>query len=633
MPFGYHGKVLHVNLTDGTFDIETPEEEFYRKYLGGSALGAYYALQHTPAGVDPLSPENTLILSTGVVTGTVLPGQSRLTATAKSPLTGGIGDAQSGGFFPAELKFTGYDALVIHGKSPQPVYLWIKDGESQLRSAAQLMGKMTLEVETLIKEELGDPRIQILQNGIAGEHRVRYAALISMANRANGRTGMGAVMGSKNLKAIAVRGSQKPAVHDPQKLKDLVRWGVDNFSASDIYGTGIYGTAGVLSSQNHHGGLPTHNWSSGTFAGWKALDGRTLSDTILKERDTCYACPVRCKRVVEIREGKYPVDAEYGGPEYETLATLGSYCGVDNLEAVSHANQLCNAYGMDTISCGATIAWAMEAFQEGLISAEDTGGLDLRFGNTEAMVKAVHLIAHRKGIGDLLAEGSVRAAQEFGQDSLDLTAAVKKLEAPAHMPQVKPTLGLIYAVNPFGADHESSEHDPTFAGYPDRMSQLGLQGGNEIQGLDEKAVQFALTTQHLYSAKDSVSVCHFVFGSSWQLYDTQQLAAAIQAVTGWDLEVEELLQVGERRVNLLQVFNAREGFTRADDRLPGKFFKALQGGASDGRKLVEEEIEAAKTAYYQKAGWDPATAHPTKEKLISLGLEWAVDDLQDILPA
>lgn len=628
MPLGYHGKILHVDLTSGKFDLETPAEAFYRKYLGGSALGAYYALQHTPAGVDPFSPENTLILSVGVITGTPLAGQSRLSATAKSPLTGGIGDTQSGGFFPAELKFAGYDALVIHGKSPSPVYLWIQDGEPQMRPAAQLMGKTTLEVETLIKEELKDPKIQILQTGIAGENRVRFAALISMANRANGRTGMGSVMGSKNLKAVAVRGHLKPEVHDPQKLKELARWGADNFPESNLYGTGLHGTAGVVSYQNQTGGLPTHNWASGTFADWKALDGITLSESILKERDTCYACPVRCKRVVEVKEGDYPADPGYGGPEYESLATLGSYCGVKDLKAVAHANQLCNAYGMDTISCGATIAWAMDAYEKGLLTQKETEGLELRFGNQEAMVRAVHMIARREGIGDLLAEGSVRAAQQIGRESLDLTVTVKKQEAPAHMPQVKPSLGLIYAVNPFGADHESSEHDPTFAGYPERMSQLGLQGGNEIQGLDEKAVQFALTTQYLYSAKDSVCVCHFVFGAAWQLYDTKQLVEAIQAVTGWDLEIEELLLVGERRLNLLQVFNAREGFSRADDRLPKKFFKALQGGASHGRFLEQDQLEAAKTAYYQKAGWDPTTAHPTKSKLAALGLEWAVDQMQ-----
>ena len=630
MAFGYHGKILHVHLTSSSFEVEEPPQGFYRKYLGGSAMGTYYALKFTPPQTDPFGPDNTLTLAAGVVTGAPFPGQSRITATAKSPLTGAIGDSQSGGFFPAEFKFTGFDALVIHGKAPKPVYLWIHSEGFELMPAEHLMGRDTLAVETILKEELNDPKIQILQAGIAGENGVRFAALISMANRANGRTGMGAVMGAKNLKAVVVRGKNKPNIHDNQRLKELSRWGIKNLPESDVYAMGVYGTAEVIAYQNHQGGLPAHNWDSGVFSGWKALDGRTMSDTILKRRDTCYACPVRCKRVVEIEGGSYPADPAYGGPEYETLCTLGTYCDVDDLEAVAHANQLCNSYGLDTISCGATIAWAMDAFEKGLLSQEDTGGVDLRFGNAEAMVKVIELIARRESIGNLLAEGSVRAADKIGKGSQDLTVAVKKLEVPAHMPQVKPSLGVIYAVNPFGADHQSSEHDPSFAGYPERMAQIGLVDGDKIRGLDDKAVEFALRSQHLYSAMDSVCVCQFVYGPAWQLYDTNQLTEAIMAVTGWDFDVEELLLAGERRLNLLQVFNAREGFTRADDRLPKKFFKALRGGTSDGLYLEEEQLEVAKSAYYQKAGWDPNTAHPTRAKLVALGLEWAADYLQAI---
>lgn len=629
MAFGFHGKILHVDLSSNTFEVEQPSEAFYRKYLGGSALGTYYALKHTPANADPLGPENTLILAAGVVTGAPIPGQSRISATAKSPLTGAIGDSQSGGFFPAEFKFSGFDALVIHGRSAHPVYLWIHDGQYELRPADHLMERDTLEVENLLKEELSDPRIQILQTGIAGENGIRFAALISMASRANGRTGMGAVMGSKNLKAVVVRGKKKPDIHDSKLLKELNRWGAKNFPESDVYAMGVYGTAEVIAYQNHVGGLPTHNWDSGVFTGWQALDGRTMSETILKRRDTCYACSIRCKRVVEIESGAYPVNPAYGGPEYETLCTLGTYCDVDDLAAVAQANQLCNSYGMDTISCGATIAWAMNAFEKGLLSLEDTGGLELEFGNAEAMVKAVELIAHRQGIGDLLADGSVRASERFGKGK-DLTVTVKKLEVPAHMPQVKPSLGVIYAVNPFGADHQSSEHDPSFAGYPERMAQIGLSGAEQTPSLDEKTIEYAQKTQHLYSAMDSVCVCQFVYGPAWQLYDTSQLAEVIQAVTGWDLDVEELLLVGERRLNLLQIFNAREGLTRADDHLPKKFFKALQDGASDGLFLDEDQLEAAKSAYYQKAGWDQKSAHPTREKLIGLDLEWAADYLQVI---
>ncbi|MCP4517965.1 MAG: aldehyde ferredoxin oxidoreductase, partial [Delftia sp.] len=393
--------------------VEEPDEVFYRRYMGGSALGMYYLLKNTPAGADPLGPENTLVLSVSVLTGVAFSGQSRMTATARSPLTGAVGDAQCGGFWPAELKFAGYDAIVIQGQAAKPVYLWINDGQAELRDAAHLWGKVTGEVEAQIKQEVGEPKAQIVQCGPAGEKGVRYGAISHLCNRANGPTGMGAVMGSKNLEAGAGRGKQRRAVADKDGVRAVSRWGADNFEDSDIYGMGLLGTAEVLRYQNKGGGLPTRNWESGVFEGWEAIDGQAMRDTILKERDTCFACVVRCKRVVEVTEGPYQVDPLYGGPEYETLATFGAYCGVDDLAAIAHANQLCNQYGMDTISCGATIAWAMDCFEKGLISAEDTGGLELRFGDAEARVKMVGLIARREGRGDLLAEGSARAAERI----------------------------------------------------------------------------------------------------------------------------------------------------------------------------------------------------------------------------
>jgi aldehyde:ferredoxin oxidoreductase len=626
MAFGYMGRILHVYLDEGKLEIEQPEESFYRQYVGGSALGLYYVLHHTPAGCDPLGPENTLVLAAGVLTGVPISGQSRLTATARSPLTGAIGDSQSGGFFPAELKFAGLDAIVLHGRAESPVYLWVKDGEAELKPAGHLWGQDTAEVERIIKEELADPKVQILQAGIAGENGVRFAALISNANRANGRTGMGAVMGAKNLKAVVVRGKSRPQVADPAALKELAKWGAENFPDSDIYGMGVYGTAEVLRFQDKDGGLPTRNWSSGTFESAIKLDGSTMAESILKERDTCFACVVRCKRVVEVLEGDYVVDAVYGGPEYETLATFGSYCGIDNLEAVALANQLCNRYGMDTISCGATIAWAMDCYEKGLLTDEDTGGLKLNFGNSRVMVDLVDLIAHREGFGAVLAEGSARAAQMLGRGE-ELVVAVKGQELPAHMPEVKRSLALIYAVNPFGADHQSSEHDPCYSGYPDRALQLGLDDPQPNDVLNKEKVRYALTTEWLYSAMDSVTICQFVFGSAWHLYDASQLADLVQAVTGWDFSVQDLLHLGEIRLNLLRTFNAREGIDSSWDVLPKKLFQPKVGGASDGVAITLEEYESAKTSYYQLAGWDPDAGIPTRAKLEELELGWAADML------
>lgn len=639
MPYGYHGKILHVDLTSAEISVEQPPDEFYRFYMGGSAMGLHYILKNTPAHVDPLGPENTLALVLGALTGAPISGQSRMTAVAKSPLTGAIGDSQSGGFWPAELKFAGFDAIILSGRSPKPVYLWVHGGEAELRDAGHLWGRLTGDVEAAIQQELDDKRIEVLQVGPAGEKGVRFAAMISMSNRANGRTGMGAVMGSKNLKAIAVRGKQRPAIADPAKLKELAKWGAANFADSEVYGMGKYGTAEVLLSQQKNGGLPTHNWDSGVFDGAEPISGETMYDTILlgaaegKQdrlgRDTCYACTVRCKRVVETSYNSQPVDPHYGGPEYETLSTFGSYCGISDLDAVAYANQLCNQYGMDTISCGATIAWAFNAYEDGLLTRDDTGGLELNYGNTESMVKLTEMIGRREGFGDLLAEGSARAAERIGRGSEALVVATKKQEMPAHMPQVKRSLGLIYAVNPFGADHQSSEHDGAYENsykwYKERMAMIGMNEPQEKYSLTAEKIRYAMVTQHLYSNMDSVNVCQFVYGPAWQLYGPDQLAQTVQAVTGWDATIDELLLVGERRVNMLRAFNAREGLTREDDKLPKKLAKELKGGRSDGFKFTAEELESAKDTYYALSGWDVATGTPTAAKLKELGLDWVVD--------
>ena len=541
MPYGYNGKILHVNLTNGEFRVEKPGEAFYRKYMGGSALAMHYLLKEMPAGVDPLGSKNVLVLALSVLTGSPISGQSRMTAAAKSPLTGAIGDSQGGGLFPAELKFAGFDAIVIKGKSEKPIYLWIEDGNFELRDASHLWGKITGEAESAIKSELGDNKIEVLQIGPAGENGVRFAGIFSMSNRANGRTGMGAVMGSKNLKAIAVRGKNRPKAADKVRLNQLAKWGASNLDDSDIAGLAKYGTAETTGANQASGTLPTFNYNSGVFDGWEPIDGTTMYDTILRGaaegkqdrlgRDTCYACTVRCKRVVEITEGPYQVDPHYGGPEYETTSTFGNYCAIDNLAAISKANEICNKYGMDTISCGATISWAFEAFNEGKLTLDDTDGLDLTWGNAASMVALTEKIAKRDGIGDLLAEGSKRAAKKIGRGTEAYLITFKGQEAPAHMPRVKRSLAVIYATNPFGADHQSHEHDPAFEDdfeyYKERMVALGFTEGVETRSLGAEKIRFAVEGQRMYSAMDSLNLCQFVFGPAWQLYttcpDTDQL--------------------------------------------------------------------------------------------------------------
>ncbi len=636
MPYGYMGKVLHVDLTSGSITTETPPDAFYRTYMGGSAMALKYLFDLLPPNADPLGPENVLVISVGVLTGAPISGLSRVMANAKSPLTGAIGDAEGGGFWPAELRFAGFDALVITGRAAKPVYLWLHDGEAEIRDATHLWGKLTADAQDIIRQDHDDERIQVLQIGPSGESLTRFGCIINYANRACGRTGMGAVMGSKNLKAVAVRGHAKPEIADPAKLRELARWGRDNFEESGVYGMRLNGTANGVGGLQDMGALPTRNWTSGVFEGWKNLDGQTMTDTILKERDTCYGCMVQCKRVVET-DDQYKVDPRYGGPEYETVATMGSYCGVDDLSAVAKANEICNAYGMDTISCGATVAFAMDCFEQGILTSEDTGGLDLRFGNAEAMVEAVRMIAERRGLGDLLAEGSYRAAQEIGKGAPDLAVHCKGQEFPAHVAQAKRSLALIYAVNPFGADHMSHDHDPNYEPTQDkdtldRLAQMGLITPLPKRDLSNEKVRFSLQTEHFYSLLDCLGTCQFVWGPSWQLYGPTQLVEAVRAITGWETSLYELLLVGERRLNLMRAFNAREGFRKANDVLPKKAYLALKGGATDGVAVTEEEFLRAREIYYQMCGWD-AEGVPKAGTLTRLGIEWLTDKVEAITSA
>ncbi len=535
-PTCYNGKILHVDLTNLKTWVETPPESFYRKYGGGSAMGMYYILKEMPKGVDPLSPQNLLTLFVGVPTGLSISGQSRMVANARSPLTGAIGDAQCGGFFPAEMKFAGYDGIVLRGRAPKPVYLWIKDGSVEIRDAAHLWGMTTGEAEDALKQELGDPKVEVMQIGPGGENLVRFAAMINMVNRANGRTGMGAVMGSKNLKAVVVRGAKSIAPADPKGLTQMFRDGTKRIpDIGAVQFLHDHGTTGDVAGQHAAGGLPTRNFNEGQFEGYETIAGELMTETILKERDTCYSCTVRCKRVVETEFMGQKVLPRFGGQEYETMATLGSYCAVSDMHAVALGNQLCNQYGLDTISCGATIAFAMECFQNGVLTLEDTGGIDLSFGNAESMVTMVEMIGKREGFGNVLAEGSERAAKIIGKGAEDFLITSKGQEAPAHMPQAKRMMGLIYAVNPFGADHKSSEHDPFIEeGSSDdlaqgRIGELGFTQLQEPGGISDEKVRYVAKTQQVYSALDTYSLCSFVYGVGWQLYGPEETVAMLRA--------------------------------------------------------------------------------------------------------
>ena len=624
------GKILKVDLTSGEVKVDILPGETYRLYPGGSALGIYLAMQDIKPGIDPLSPENTLVFSVSALTGLPISGISRVNVAAKSPLTGTMGDSQAGGFFPVHMKSNGYDAIVFNGKSDKPVYLYIDGDKADLRDAKNIWGKVTGDAEKIIREELGRDDVEIAQIGPGGENLVKYACIINMCNRANGRNGMGAVMGSKNLKAVVVAKGKAQKAFDPGKFLELSKSVKQRLIENEsVAGLGKYGTDGDLEAFSDEGFLVTRNWTSGYFPeGAKQRTGETMYETILKERDTCFACAVRCKRVVEVPG---MVDPLYGGPEYETAGTFGSYCGVTSLEHVSLANQLCNMYGLDTISCGATIAFAMECYEKGLIDKVTTDGIELNFGNAEVLALLIEKIAKREGFGDLLAEGSYRAAEKIGEEAIPLSISVKKQELPAHMPQYKPAVGLVYAVNPFGADHQSSEHDPFLVMPSDsreriRLAKIGITKGYEDNfTMDDEKVRFALDTQRYFSILDTLCLCQFVWGPSWELYGPDEMVDLCKSGIGWDTSIFELMQVGERRINMMRYFNAREGFTKEDDKLPERIFEPLKGGPTDGVVLDRKAHEQAKELYYELAGWDKADGNPTDYTMKKLSLQWLLE--------
>ncbi len=626
---GYNGKILHADLSTGTLDVEEPSPGFYRTYLGGGLLGSYYVFKETPPGIDALSPENVLVFAPSVVTGAPVMGASRFNVSAKSPLTGAIGDAQCGGDWGARLKHSGFDAVVVKGRSPEPVYLSIDGGKAEIRGASHLWGKTTGDAQALIRQELGGARVEVAQIGPAGENLVRFACITGGLSHFAGRTGLGAVMGSKNLKAIAVRGRKTYGFSREEALRDLARRGVASFRASEgLRAFSEHGTALLVSGNRAKGNIATHNFREGDLAGLEALYGEKMSATILTGRDTCWACPIRCKRVVET-DAPYRIEGQYGGPEFETIVTLGPNLGIADLDVVAKASETCNKYGMDTISAGGVIALAMECAERGLIDGEAAPGLALRFGSTETLLGLLEMIARREGIGAVLADGPQRAASVWGGGCEELAIATKNQPFAAHMPQIKPSMALMYAVSPSGPDHMACEHDWIGASDNDLSRGLGITDLTDLESLDRAKVKATMLSQLFYSAMDTLTVCHFVWGPG-AVYTYEELSELVRHVTGWSLSFWELMRAGERRVTLMKAFNAREGLGVESDTLPARMFEPLQGGTRDGARVDGDRFPAARSEYYEVMGWDKETGVPSPGKLMDLGLDWVIPELEGV---
>ena len=620
MPYGYNGKTLRVNLTKETIKTEEPPEAWYRAYLGGMGAVAYHLLKEVPPEVDPFSPRNILMMAPGVISGAPFSGSGRNAVGGLSPLTGGFGEADAGGYWGAELKHAGFDQIVFEGASEKPCWLWIQDGRAEIKDASRLWGLEVAECEDAMREEVGDPRTKTALIGPSGENLSRLSCIINDLNHVAGRSGIGAIMGSKKLKGVAVRGHSAPDLANPELIREMAGR-LAKQVRDDPPGLSVNGTGAAMDAGAQTGNLPTRNFRDGEF--WEAtkIDAIAVKEKYRVGMGTCYACAVACKKEVKL-ETPYKVQPRYGGPEYETLGALGSDCGVSDLAAICWANELCQRFGLDTIGVGATIAFAMECFEEGIITPQMTGGLDLSFGNAESMIQVLELIGRREGIGDLLAEGTKRAAEKLGPDAERFAVHVKGQELPMHEPRYKRGLGLGYAVSPTGADHCHNLHDTILKG--DNLAKLRPFGIPEmeipLESLGGEKVRAYKYWMEMRVLANCLSICHF---PPWSFTDYIDL---VNGVTGWDVTMFELVKVSQRTLNLARLFNLGRGFTAADDWLPPRMFLPQTSGALSETAVIPEELRNAIDLYYQMMGWD-GEGVPRTGILYELGVGWAKEYL------
>ncbi len=618
---GYAGKILRINLTDQTAKKEELPLEVARDFIGGAGFGIKYLFDELRAGADPLGPENKLIFASGPFSGTSIPCASRMAVTGKSPLTGAVGMALSGGYFPVELKFAGYDALIIEGKSETPVYVWIKDGEVKFRGAKKLWGMKTLDTQQIIKNELKDQNVRIACIGPAGENRIKIASIINEW-RAVGRKGLGAVMGAKNLKAIAIRGSGEVAIADKEKLKIARGKFMKAMKESPV----LYpqfsklGTPMVVDHTCALGIFPTKNFS--TTGEYEPVDklGVEIQETRIVGAEACYNCPVGCSQIKLAKTEAY-AGILTEGPEFETMFSFGGATGVESFDAVIAADRLADELGLDTISAGVTVAFAMELYEKGILSKEDTGGLALNFGNHEAMLAIIKQMAYREGIGEILADGTKAAAEKIGKGSEKYAMHVKGLELPAYDVRGAKAHGLGYATSFTGADHCRGYAFQEIFGIPvpREVDRFAVEGKGELTKWNQD-IRTATT--------DAPTMCAFLLDMAVVGIATENTADLMEAVTGLKLTPEEVMQVGERINNLARAFNVREGFSRADDTLPERLLtEPLKAGASKGHFISKAELAQMLDEYYAARGWDLSTGAPTREKLTELGLEYVADIL------
>ncbi len=596
--YGYHGKILRINLKTQEVKLETLDLDMAKKFIGGRGLGTKFMVDEVDPKVDPFSPENKLMVVTGPLTGTATPTGGRYMVVTKSPLTGTIASSNSGGFFGAELKFAGYDMIIFEDKSEEPIYVNIVDDKVEFKSAKHLWGKLVGEVTDELQAEHGK-KARVMTIGPAGENLSRLAAIMNEKDRAAGRSGVGAVMGSKNLKAVVVKGSNKVPIHDEAALKAVFKDSLKKIRENGVTGEGLptYGTAVLVNIINENGVYPVRNFQESYDPKADDISGETMAADYLKRKNPCYRCPIACGRWVEV-DG-----VEMAGPEYETLWCFGSNCGITDLKEVLLANNECNELGLDTISAGTTLAAAMELRQRDLVKAEEIEGEPLEFGNTKSIVEWTRKLAYREGFGDKLAEGSYRLCEMYGEPELSMS--VKKQELPAYDPRGIQGQGLQYATSNRGGCHVRGYLiSPEILGLPEKLDK------NELEG---KAF-WAKAFQDLTAAIDSAGLCLF---TSFAL-GADDYAGLINAVCGTDHTGETVFAAGDRIWNIEKLFNLEAGIDPSEDKLPRRLLEdEIPNGPSKGSV---NNLKILLPEYYELRGWTPGGI-PTDEKLKELGLK------------
>jgi aldehyde:ferredoxin oxidoreductase len=615
---GYSGKLLRVNLGNGDIRIEKPEEAYYKRYLGGRGIIMHTLLTETPAKADPLGAENKLIFALGPLTGHNVIGTGRCSVGAKSPLTGACGESEAGGMWGVELRRAGYDAIIVEDQSEKPVFLWIHDDTVEIRDAAPIWGSEIREAMEWFQDDIGEKKYRTALIGPSGEKGVRLANIIADCRNAFGRCGLGAVMGSKKLKAVVVKGSRRPAAADTAKILALNRIMKERYKNSRMR---QYGTGSAMDAYEAVGNLPIRNYAGGKFPQAEKISAVAVMRQFGTGMEGCFNCPIKCKKKICVDDAPWHIDSMYGGPEYETLVSFGSNLLIDDLKAICKAHEICNRYGIDTISTGATVAFAMECFENGLLTTADADGLQLKFGNVEAMLQLVEKIARREGIGELLANGSKKAAEIIGKNAIQYAMQVKGLELPYHSPRLNQGLSIHYSVHASGADHVTGPIDHGLAGMMDNWDRIHLAENLPPTEMSPRKARMIYELGLYKEMPNYLGICSFV---PWNI---SELRDAVEAVTGWPATTWKLMKAVERGITLMRIFNLREGFTRDDDRLPERFHHVPQQGPLKNVRIDPQAHREAVEIYYQLLGWD-RNGVPTKACLTGLDLEWAVPCLE-----